>query len=440
MKGKLLFLVALVFMLLLVGFGSFKSGILLLAIPLILYLLAAYAYKPEALRFKVERNLSSNRVTEATPVEVQLRVENAGNGLAEMRIRDLIPTGLEVIQGEIQRVTMLAPDEVLTLDYTVKPSRGRHTFKWFSAYATDPFGLFEHHMRVEAPGFLLSRPRLLKLRTLKIRPPQTRGFAGPISSRQGGTGIDFYGVREYSPGDPLRWVNWKVSARHFQELFTTIYEQEKIANVGIILDAREGSDVQSRSGALFEHSVRASAALAAAFLKDGNRVGLLTYGWGIDGVFPGYGKIQKERILNLLAHARTGFNFALETLTNLPARFFPARSQIIFISPLMREDVQVLIQLRQHGYEVLVISPDPLDYEAKAAMTQDTEAQGADPLRIAYAVRIARLERELLFLRLRRGGVQVVNWQVEMPFERIIETTLLYPPVQRRGLAGGVTG
>ena len=147
--------------------------------------------------------------------------------------------------------------------------------------------------------------------------------------------MNFFGVREYQVGDPLRWINWRVVARHTEFLFTNVFEQERIADVGLILDARQQNDVLSPDGPLFDHAVRATASLAEVFLGAGNRVGLLIYGSGMTRTFPGYGKVQRDRIMRALARAKTGFNYALESLEYLPTRFFPARSQIVMISPLL---------------------------------------------------------------------------------------------------------
>ena len=57
--------------------------------------------------------------------------------------------------------------------------------------------------------------------------------------------MSFWGVREYQMGDSLRHINWKIAARRMiaarqaQELFTNEFEQERIADVGLILDARD---------------------------------------------------------------------------------------------------------------------------------------------------------------------------------------------------------
>ena len=88
-------------------------------------------------------------------------------------------------------------------------------------------------------------------------------------------------MREYQASDPQRQINWKLSARAERDLYTNIFEQERVADVGLIVDARQRTNVTGIDDSLFEHSVRAAAALAENFLDDGNRVGLLVYGSGL---------------------------------------------------------------------------------------------------------------------------------------------------------------
>ncbi len=75
--------------------------------------------------------------------------------------------------------------------------------------------------------------------------------------------------------------------------------------------------------------------------------------------FPGYGRVQRDRILRTLGRATAGHHFVFETLRNLPTRFFPAQSQVIFVSPVNSDDVPTLIQLRAHDYAVMIVSPEP---------------------------------------------------------------------------------
>ena len=426
---RLLLLSGLVYGLLLLGLATLNGELLTLAIPVVIYLGAALLYGPERPRLRVTRTLSADRVSQDAPVVVKLAIVNEGPRLEQVSIKDPLsvveagfaPRSLELVDGEPRMLTSLMSGGTVELEYTVRGKRGIFRFQDVQVTASDSLGLFQRRAAFPAPGQLLVLPEVLKLRRMAIRPLRTRGTAGSVPARRGGSGVDFFGVREYQPGDPLRWINWRMSARHPRDLFTTEFEQECIADVGLILDARRRHDLRSRADALFEHAICATASLAEVFLSDGNRVGMLVYGGFLDWTFPGYGKVQRERILRALARAQTGESLVFDKLDYLPTRFFPAKSQLVLVSPLCREDVPALVRLRARGYQLIVISPDLVAFEARSLLIF-----GAEVLRpaVLLAARIARLERVLLLRKLRQAGVQVVDWQVDKPFDQVVHASL----------------
>jgi uncharacterized protein (DUF58 family) len=420
MRGSFFLLCGLIFSLVLVGLVSLQGIVLTLAIPLVVYLVAGLLYSPDQVSLTATRYLSNERVSEGKSIAVKVTVTNTGSSLEELLVTDPLPSGLDRTEGDNWILAPLPAGETLELNYTVQAQRGDFELSEVQALTGETLGLFWEKARLPTPGHLSVRPLFHTVRPIKIRPPQTRGFSGPIPARQAGTGIDFFLVREYQSGDPQRKINWKVAARHADQLFTNLFEQERVADVGLILDSRQQSNIVTRQGALFEHSVRAAASLTERFLKDGNRVGLLVYGGIIRRVFPGYGKVQRERILQALAKARTGHNYAMEDLRNLPTRFFPSHSQVVLISPLLELDVPVLIQFRARGYALMIVSPDPLDFEAGGMPSH---------ARTAYAYRLAHLERNHSLQQLRRVGVQVVDWKVSESLEQAIQETLARQPI-----------
>ena len=54
-------------------------------------------------------------------------------------------------------------------------------------------------------------------------------------------------------------------------------------------------------------------------------------------------------------------------LALIPTRLFPAHSQVVLVSPLLPDDLNVLIQLRARGYQLMVVSPDPVAHELEQA-------------------------------------------------------------------------
>jgi uncharacterized protein (DUF58 family) len=297
----------------------------------------------------------------------------------------------------------------------VTGKRGTYRFPGTRIQVHEHMGLFSRRQYYTHVSRLAILPGVPAMRRIPIRPLRTRGFAGPIASRKSGSGTDFFGVRTYQLGDPQRWINWRLSARHPREIFVNQYEQERIADVGLILDARERNNVMANGDSLFECAVEATAALADMFLADGNRVGLLIYGRGLERTFPGYGKRQRERILRALAGARVGGSMVFDNLDYLPTRFYPAKSQIVLVSPLCEADPPVLSRLRARGYEVLVVSPDPISFE-KRGIPQTEIGE--------MAIRIARAQRNLWTYQLKRLGIPVIDWQVDQPLDAAVRTGL----------------
>ena len=412
---RLLLLSGVVYGLLFLGLVALRGDLVALAIPVAVYLGAALLYGPQKPQLTATRILSASCVSPDDSVVVRLSVVNEGSHLDEVSVQDVIPDQLEIVDGTVRALAALPPGGKIELEYTVRGRRGSFDFRDVQVTVSDVLGLFRRRVTIEAFGRLLVLPRVARLRRVAIRPRRTLAYAGSIPTRQGGSGVEFFGIREYQWGDPRRWINWRASARHVPTLFTNEFEQERIADVGLILDAREHTNVRVHQGALFEHAVHAASSLADAFLNDGNRVGLLIYGWFWDWTVPGYGKTQRERILRALARARTGESMVFGDLDALPTRLFPARSQLVLVSPLCEDDLPMLIRLRARGYELLVISPDHVAFAVGAA--------GSQPA-VALAARIANLERTLLLRRIRDAGIRIVDWQVSTPLDQAIRVSL----------------
>jgi uncharacterized protein (DUF58 family) len=410
MTRRAFLLIVLVYLLVIAGLVSLRGELLALAIPLILFLLVGFWKAPGQLHLEIQRSLSGERAMPDQPVQVTLTVRNNGPGLEEMIIEDNLPGGLQVRKGSNRHMLAIPGNGSYTWTYTVSGPRGYYAFSTVLVDASEGLGLLQQRTSFPANGQLFILPPVMRIRRVAIRPRRTNVYSGTIPARLGGPGVEFFGVRAYEHGDPPAWINWKISARRPQELYSNEYEQERVADVGIVLDGRLGTNVLRKGHSLFEYSVQAVAALADTFLAQGNRVGLLLYGHYLHWTFPGYGKIQRERILQALAKAEPGGSLVFADLAHIPTQLFPAHSQIVLVSPLRLDDFDVLLQLRARGYQMMVISPDPVSYELSYL---------PDRPEVRSAGRIVAVERALLIQKLQHAGVQVVNWNVIRPFDQV---------------------
>jgi uncharacterized protein (DUF58 family) len=425
--SRTFFLILIIYGLLLAGLATLHGEFVGLALPFVLYLLVGFWRAPEELDLKVHRTLSSERAAPGEEVTVTVDVTNQGADIEELLLEDGCSSQLTVRDGSPRHLLSLKKGESYSWTYTVNGPRGSYPFEGIDVQARDHFGVRPHRQQVQVRSELFIFPPLTRLKYVTIRTRRTRVYSGTIPARLGGPGVEFFGLREYQPGDPPRWINWRASARHNETLYANEFQQERVADVGIVLDGREKTNWFRGGRSLFEHSVLAAASLADAFLAQGNRVGLLTYARYLDWTLPAYGKLQRERILQALAHAKVGGSAVFSGLEHIPVRLFPAHSQVVLVSPLDAGDLEILIQLRARGYQVMVISPDPVSFELSYL---------PEKRNVQLAGRVVRMERELLIKKLQHAGVQVLDWNIAHPFDQVVKRRLGPPPPLLRAIGG----
>ena len=392
----------------LLGLVLFSSTLVLLSLAPLFYVahvLVAHLWlsPPEV---EAVRVFHQQRAPEGDDVEITLRVCQSETQRGTLGIVDPIPYGTTVSHGDAAFLGTLSPDTPLELPYAVRASRGLYSFPRIRATRWSSIGLTSRAREIESSSRLHILPQVEPLPHLDIRPRKTKAFAGSVRANLPGFGTDFFGCRTYTPGDDIRRVNWRAYART-DELIISDYEQERIADVSIILDARVRAHAFIGRSHTFEFAVHAAASLASQFCDQGNSVGLMIYGDVLNWVFPGLGRTQKNRILDALSQAELADRAAFEELRRIPTRLFPARSQLVVVScRLDEEDIETLAQLRTVGYSVLLCSLNTLPYE-KRLLPEDAMAP--------TALDIATLRRRLYLGSLARHGLQVVDWPLGAP-------------------------
>ena len=411
--------------LLLAGLITRNGSCALLALPLLVYLGFGIMDAPaaEKIRLIATRSLDVRQGKGGAAVAVCVAVRNAGTAASSLQLTDALQPGMIVTEGALRQFAELEPGEEALLTYTFQAGRG--SFKWSAVRATvsDPFGLFERELSLPAAAEVLVQPRVKKFRLFPLRPERTLHSPGVIPARIGGSGTDFWGVREYHTGDPLRRLDWRRTARHPHQFFTKEFEQEEIADIGIILDGRPSSDIRCGADSLFEHALGATASLVELFLRRGNRVSFLMPGDEMTVVYPGYGKVQMNRILRILATARPGSRQGQHSLDHVPLRLFESRALVVILSPLVTADLQVFPRLRARGHQALLISPDPISF-SRSSFPRDTAGR--------LAARCARIERRLELRSIAQLGVRVIDWDVHQPLAPQVRDALGAARARRR--------
>ncbi len=382
-----------------------SSALLGLAVAPFLYalvLLIFRAFLPHP-RLDVSRHPAAGRIYAEDDLSIRVRIHNVGPPLALIGIRDAVPAESEVDGREASYLGPMDADATVEFEYTVRPHRGLHPQDSVSILSWSHHGfVFQRHLITCRTSFS-AVPAIEPLPWFAIHPRRTHAFAGPVPAAVPGPGVDFYGCRAYTPGDDIRRINWRAVARS-QRWIVNEYEQERMTDVILILDVRAQAHIQAGARGTFEPVCRAGASLASHFIRNGNRVGLLTYGRSLDWIHPGGGRFHLERILAAIAKAAPVVSYAFEDLAFIPMSVFPTGSQLILISALTREeDYLVPAQLAARGYSVLVLHPDAETIE-RAGQPEDEALE--------LAARWVRIHRLISFSFMREHGVHVIPWDV----------------------------
>jgi uncharacterized protein (DUF58 family) len=222
-------------------------------------------------------------------------------------------------------------------------------------------------------------------------------FSGNQVARERGDGIEFADLRPFVAGDLVRRVNWRASARR-QELWVNDYHPERNSDVILFLD----SFAEARRGdaSTLDQAVRATAALAARYLREKDRVGLVSFGGTVNWLLPATGVLQLYRIVDAALDSRIVLNYAWRNLDVVPRRTLPPHALVLAVSPLLDERAtSALLDLRARGFDLAVIEVSPVEYVAPGPSESD---------RVGH--RLWSLKREAQRTRYERAGVPVAIW------------------------------
>ena len=156
--------------------------------------------------------------------------------------------------------------------------RGRYRFGPLKVATTYPFGLIRRTLAVEQPGTVLVCPRLgrLSYRWAKWQQETWRG-GQRTQGRQGAEG-EFFGLRDWRPGDNRRSVHWRTTARR-GNLIVRQFEQQNARDLVLLLDLWQPPSAKGAEREAVERAV----SFAATALEDVCRRGGCRLVLGIAG-------------------------------------------------------------------------------------------------------------------------------------------------------------
>jgi uncharacterized protein (DUF58 family) len=217
---------------------------------------------------------------------------------------------------------------------------------------------------------MLSRETIKKIEKIHIHTSYLVNdiFAGEYESAFKGRGMEFEEVREYSPGDEIRTIDWNVTARMGRP-FVKEYREERELTVMLLMDVSSSSLFGTVKGFKNEIGAELGAILAFAAVKNNDKVGLIIFSDIIEKYIPPQkGRSHVWRVIKEVMEYQpqkknTDITVALDFLNHVLNR----RAICFLISDFICEDFEKTLRITNKKHDMIAVSiTDPREQELPA--------------------------------------------------------------------------
>jgi uncharacterized protein (DUF58 family) len=362
------------------------------------------------------------RMGETASTTVTLR--NTGTRSARLRVRDAwVPSAGA---SPADHLLDLDPDESAELITVLRPTRrGDRPAERFTVRSFGPMGLAFRQSYRPSEWTLRVLPRFASRRHLPEKLAKLRTVEGSTAIRGRGQGSEFDTMREYVPGDDVRSIDWRASARR-QDVTVRTWRPERSRRVVCVLDTGRTSAVRVGDEPRLDAAMEAALLLAAVAVEAGDQVDLIAADNRVRAVVAGVqGRVLLPRLVDALAPLQPALvETDFELVTSEVLRRERKRSLVVIFSALepgaLGEGLlPVLPQLAARHKIILAAVHDPVLTELAATPIGDTDAV----YRAAAGTR-ALADRNRIAGALSRHGVLVLDAPLDTFPSRVTDAYL----------------
>jgi len=216
---------------------------------------------------------------------VEIRVRNRCPAKLSLLVKDDPPAAF-VTERRVFRLALAsyAQDRV---SYHTRPlARGRYAFGDLHVRGRSRLGLSFWQRRFPAPAEIAVYPNLLEVRRYQLLARSDRlRQAGFRLTRRLGQGTEFESLREYTPDDDFRSIDWKATARRRHPI-SRQYETERSQTVIIMIDAGRMMSTLVGDLSRLDYALNAALMFAYVAVERDDAVGLIAFADDVKAFVP----------------------------------------------------------------------------------------------------------------------------------------------------------
>lgn len=251
--------------------------------------------------------ITAEKLSNGDENAINISIKNYYTFSVSANIIDEIPFQFQVRNFEIKRkIKASSQDEI---SYYLRPTeRGEYFFGNLNLYISSPLLLISRRFSYDKNQMVPVYPSYIQLRKYDLMAFSNQLFQyGFKKIRRIGHTMEFEQIKEYIPGDDIRTLNWKATAKR-NSLMVNQFQDEKSQSVYMVIDKGRLMKMPFNRLSLLDYAINATLVLSNVILKKHDKAGMFAFSKKVENrVVAEKRSSQMQLILENLYNIKTDF-------------------------------------------------------------------------------------------------------------------------------------
>lgn len=302
------------------------------------------------------RRITPSKIEEDDYLEIEAVIENRGFWpLFNLVFEDFVSCAETAERKKRLIIEYLGRKSLLKLKYRCRClQRGRYDLGPFCVYLFDPFGLFFLRKTYRIFSEIYVYPQTFDIQNF---PELTKGFTpwfGIETSRVSGDEHEFFGIREYKPGDPIKKIHWLSTARK-NSLIVKEFQKQTFYSASIVFNLNKDMNYGEGKNTVVEYAVKIAASVAKYLINKNVSLEIIAHVGEVVHMPFNKGPEHLDDIFRFLATAQAESRITLTELFSEFSRYMLTDSTMIVI--MLDEDWKYLPEILSLGKRNVSLIP-----------------------------------------------------------------------------------
>ena len=231
--------------------------------------------------------------------------------------------------------------------------RGEYKMGPFAVYFFDPLNLFFFKRAYHVYSPVIVYPQIFKIEKFFPLSRSVLPWFGIETARSSGDDDEFYGVREYKDGEPVKRIHWASSARK-NKLIVKQFQRQSYFGATIIFNLEKAKNAGEGKESVAEYIIKIAASVAHYLTERGVSIALLAHVGEIVYLPFNKGREHLENILRILAAAQAESGISLREVFEAYAGYIPNDSSLVAVlSDQDHPDLLRMVSLYSRGVSLI---------------------------------------------------------------------------------------